>query len=452
MKKKLLCSLLSMIMVVLTFAGCDTKLTSDTNSADTNENREGKVVNIYCWNSEFQGLYEKYATDLAESHGVKVHFIINSSDHNAYQINLDQALQEQDSAIADDKVDIFLIEADYAGKYTKSDYVLDIKTDVGLTDSDLSGQYQYTKDIVTVEDSLKAVSWQATPGLFAYRRSIAKEVLGTDDPTSVQQAVSDWNSFNTVAEQMSAAGYKMLSGYDDAYRAFSNNVSGPWVKDNKITIDPSIYKWIEQTKEFTDKQYNNKTTLWAPQWSKDQGPEGNVFGFFYSTWGINFTLLGNSLANGDEEAKVGNGLYGDYAVCEGPSPYYWGGTWMCAAKGSDNIPFIKDLMYRLTCDSETMKNITLDTQDFTNNKAAMDEIAASDYKSEFLGGQNHIALFAQAATKIDMSNVCDYDKDMNEDMQTWMHEYFDGNLTYDEALKGFYNEELSDFPNLSVAN
>lgn len=247
---------------------------------------------------------------------------------------------------------------------------------------------------------------------------------------------------------MDAAGYDMLSGYDDSYRAFSNNVSAPWVVNGTVNIDPSIVAWIEQTKEFTDKGYNNRTGLWSPQWSKDQGPEGKVFGFFYSTWGINFTLLGNALADSDAEKTFGNGNFGDYAVCEGPKAYYWGGTWICGAKGSDNISFIKDLMLRLTCDPETMKQITLDTQDFTNNQEAMEEIAKSDYKSDFLGGQNHVALFAEAATKIDMSNASDYDKDMNEDIQTSMHKYFDGELTYEEALDDFYAQVAEKYPNL----
>ena len=35
----------------------------------------------------------------------------------------------------------------------------------------------------------------------------------------------------------------------------------------------------------------------------------------------------------------------------------------------------------------------------------MEELASSDFKSDFLGGQNHIALFAAAAPNIDMSNA-----------------------------------------------
>lgn len=84
------------------------------------------------------------------------------------------------------------IEADYALKYVDSDYTLDVRGDIGLTDADLSGQYPYTQDIATAGGKLKGVTWQATPGLFAYRRSIAKDVLGTDDPAQVQEAWVSW--------------------------------------------------------------------------------------------------------------------------------------------------------------------------------------------------------------------------------------------------------------------
>lgn len=468
MKKKVLSLFLAAAMTAGMLAGCGSssaeadKTATETNNekksdtkADTADSAEaaakeqGKVVNIYCWNDEFKSRYEAYAADLAEAHGVEVNFVIVANENNAYQNNLDAALQAQESAAADDRVDMFLIEADYATKYTKSQYALDIIGDVGLTAEELAGQYQYTKDIVTVDGVQKGTTWQATPGLFAYRRSIAKEVLGTDEPAEVQAALSSWDNFDATAEKMKDAGYFMLSGYDDSFRTFSNNVSAPWVDGTKIVIDENILNWVEQTKEYTDAGYNNKTTLWAPEWSADQGPDGKVFGFFYSTWGINFTLLGNSLADPTAEAAVGNGIYGDYAVCEGPQPYYWGGTWLCAAQGTDNIPFIRDVMYRLTCDAETMKQITLDTQDYTNNEAAMDELANSDYAADFLGGQNHIALFAEAAKKIDMSNISDYDQGLNEAIQNSFHEYFEGNVDYDTAMENFYAAAIEKYPELT---
>ena len=245
----------------------------------------------------------------------------------------------------------------------------------------------------------------------------------------------------------------MLSGYDDSYRTFSNNVSAPWVDGTTVVVDKNIMNWVDQTKEFTDKGYNNKTSLWDDGWAKDQGPEGNVFGFFYSTWGINFTLLGNSLATPEAEGgklEKGNGIFGDYAVCEGPQPYYWGGTWICAATGTDNPSLVKDVMYQLTCNADIDKQITLDTQDYTNNMPAMEALAADDsFGSDFLGGQNHIALFAEAAKKIDMSNAGKYDQGCNEKFQNSFKDYFDGNIDLDTAKANFEKAIKEQYPELT---
>ena len=423
----------------------------------------GKVLNIWCWNDEFQSRFNDYYPGVKEvaedkstttlEDGTVVKWTINPNEGSNYQDKLDEALLAQESAAADDKIDIFLVEADYALKYVDSDYTMDVK-DLGLTDEDMADQYQYTKDIVTDSNgAIKGTTWQATPGLFAYRRSIAKDVLGTDDPDEVQAALSDWDKFNAVAEQAAAKGYKMLSGYDDAYRTFSNNVSAPWVDGDAVNVDANIMKWVEQTKDFTDKGYNNKTSLWSAEWAADQGPEGKVFGFFYSTWGINFTLLGNSLADPDGAQEVGNGIFGDYAVCYGPQPYYWGGTWICAATGTDNTELVADVMKQLTCNSDIMKQITLDTQDYTNTVKGMTEIAEDpDFGSAFLGGQNHVALFLEAAQKIDMSNISPYDQGCNEGIQGAFKDYFDGSVDLDGAKANFEKTIKEKYPEIKSVN
>ena len=182
MKKRVVSILLSTAMTAGLLVGCggsDTATTTDStgvqpetktettsDSADAAATtdtavEQGKIVNIYCWNDEFKSRYEAYAADLAETHGVEVNFVIVANENNAYQNNLDAALLAQADAAADDKVDIFLIEADYATKYTKSEFALDVVNEVGLTEEDLAGQYQYTKDIVTDADgNLQGLSWQ----------------------------------------------------------------------------------------------------------------------------------------------------------------------------------------------------------------------------------------------------------------------------------------------------
>ncbi|MFV0352281.1 MAG: carbohydrate ABC transporter substrate-binding protein [Oscillospiraceae bacterium] len=468
MKKKFTV-ILAFVLALSLLAACGTTPssavsgTTGTSSAGGSGAAEGKVLNIWCWNDEFQGRFNTFYPEVKEvaedkstttlNDGTVVRWTINANENNNYQNKLDEALMAQETAAADDKIDIFLIEADYALKYVDSDYALDVKADIGLTDADLAGQYQYTKDIVTVDGKQKGTTWQATPGLFVYRRSIAKDVLGTDDPEQVQAALSDWAKFDDVAAQAGAKGYKMLSGYDDAYRTFSNNMSAPWVDGTTVKVDSNMMTWIEQTKDYTDKGYNNKSSLWNDTWTADQGPEGKVFGFFYSTWGINFTLLGNSLETPTAEggkAEVGNGIFGDYAVCEGPQAYYWGGTWICAAAGTDNVSTVKDVMLKLTCDADIMKQITEDTQDYTNNHAAMEELDSSDFSSDFLGGQNHIALFAESAKKIDMSNAGPYDQGLNESLQTAFKDYFDGVVDLDTAKANFETSMKEKYPELTT--
>ena len=466
MKKRILAAVLASASILGAVAGCSSNATSSAGSSTTDSSKtddssnagtsdkftlkegEGKTLNIAVWNEEFKNYFDKYIKAKMPE-GVTVNFKITENKDNAYQNKLDEDLPKNEAASADDKIDMFLFEADYALKYVNSEYTLDVKS-LGLTDEDLSGMYQYTKDVATTQDGskvLKGVSWQATPGLYAYRRSIAKDVLGTDDPAKVQEALADWTKFDEVAAKAADKGYKMLSGYDDAYRTFSNNVSAPWVNDNKeIIVDDNIMKWVDQTKTYTDKGYNNKTSLWSDAWAADQGPDGKVFGFFYSTWGINFTLAGKEKDGG--KLEVGNGGYGDWAVCYGPQAYFWGGTWMAAAKGTDNAALVGDVLKAFCCDKDFGFQFTKDTQDYYNNEAAMKELASSDFKSAFLGGQNHIALFVETAPKIDMSKISVYDQGLNETFQAKFKEYFDGTVDKDTALKNFYEAAIVKYPEL----
>jgi len=424
--KKLLAAALAVASVV-TFMSCGGA-----------KKAEGKVLNIYVWNDEFPSRFnDYYASKLPAD--VKVNFVQTANQDNAYQNKLDEVLLNQKNAAADDKVDIFLVEADYALKYVDTPYTLDVKKEIGLTDADLANQFKYTKDVMTDSKGvLKGVSWQACPAGFAYRRSYAKEVIGTDDPAEVQKALSDWNKFDDVAAKAKAKGYFMVSGFDDSFRVFSDNVKTKWVNGNKITIDPMINRWIEQTKIYTDKGYNNKTSLWDGEWSKGMMADGNVFGYFGPAWFIDFCMP-------HDEGSA----FGDWAFCKGPQGFSWGGTWICGAAGSDNIELIKDIMYTLTCDKATMVKIAKEAGDFTNNEPAMREVAASDYKNDFLGGQNHMAFFIDSAASIDKSFISPYDQGMNEKIQQAMMDYFNGKVTLDKAWDNFYIAVLEKYPNLT---
>lgn len=468
MKKKVVSGLLCAVMVASLTAGCGAKntqtqeTTKGSATAETTSKgaeaqkeepgKEGKVVNIYVWNDEFKARYEDYYASKLPA-GYTVNFVTTPSENNAYQNALDEALLNQANAKADDKVDMFLVEADYILKYVNSDSTLDLK-EVGITEQDMSKQFDYTKVIAQdTKGAQKGISWQGCPGLYIYRRSIAKEVLGTDDPAEVQKAINDWDTFDKTAAKMKDKGFYMVSGFDDSYRTFSNNVSGPWVNGDKVVIDPKIEKWIEQTKNYTDKGYNQKTVLWAAEWASGQGPEGKVFGYFMPAWGVDFTIAKNSLAKAEADGgkqEVGNGSFGDWAATTGPESYNWGGTWLCAATGTDNADIVADIMKTICTDDATMKKIVEEKNDFVNNKTVMEALAKSDYKSNFLGGQNPMQMYYDAAEKIDMSKISPYDQGLNESIQTAMHDYFNGTVDKDTAMKNFYTSIKEKYPELKT--
>jgi len=404
------------------------------------KNKGGKVLNIYVWNDEFPSRFNDFYASKNPKllEGVKVNFIQTPNQDNAYQNKLDEALMNQANAKDDEKVDIFCVEADYALKYVDTAYTLDVMKDVGLKKKDVANQYQYTKDIMTdSKGKLKGVSWQSTPGGFVYRRSYAKQVLGTDDPAKVQAMLSDWDKFDAVAAKMKAAGYFMLSGYDDAFRAFSDNMKSSWVKGNKIVIDPQITKWIEQTKTYTEKGYNNKASLWSAESTQGMMKNGKVFGYFAVGWFFDFCM-----PHGDGSAE------GDWAICEGPQGFSWGGTWICGAAGSDNVDIIKDVMMTLTCDTDTLKKICVDAGDCINSAAAMKELSADGYKSAFLGNQNPLEIFLKNGAKISKANMSKYDQGMTETIMNSMKDYYDGKVDLDTAWNNFYTTILEKYPNL----
>lgn len=411
---------------------------------------QGKVLNICVWNEEFQSRFKDYfETSGKLPSDVKVNWIITPNQGNAYQNKLDELLLNQENASDDEKVDLFLVEADYALKYVDSPYVLDVKKDVGLTDADLSKQYKYTKDVMTdSKGKLRGVTWQACPGGFIYRRSIAKDVLGTDDPEEVQAALNNWDKFDEVAAKAKAKGYFMLSGFDDDYRVFSDNVGAACVKDNKIVIDPQIKRWIAQTKTYTDKGYNNKANLWSNESFKGAAKNGKVFGYFGPAWFIDFCLAPATLDDPSAEKKLGNGSYGDWAFCKGPQGFSWGGTWICAATGTDNVEIIKDLMYTMTCDKITMTRIAKEASDFVNNEEAMLDVANSSYQNPFLGGQNHIKMFLDSAKSISKSTMTMYDQGFAEKIQGAMQDYYNGDVDEATAWDNFYKALIELYPNL----
>ena len=435
---------------------------------------EGTVFNIYCIGEDFKSRvqdyypeYEAVSEDTGAIGQIQVRWHVYS-DAEEYRDTLEEMLDSRPETSdegstsqtvreipADDRVDLFIVDEADLRDYVESEVSLDVTGQIGITREELADQFPYTQEMATDgEGRLKAVTWQATPGVFVYRRSIANKVLGTDDPDKVQEAVSDWEKFAGTAQLAKENGYYMLSGYWDAFQVYADNVSSAWVTDGVLSIDPHLTEWAEQTREFEQNGYTHGTEQWSDEWRADHTGDGEVFGFFYSNWGIRYTL--ESKAEGDtgseEDGSDGEedrsdadedgnedvtSAAGDYAVCRGPEPCHYGGQWIIAAAGGDNTQLAGSIMRTLTCDPQIMKEIAQDIHEFTNTVSGMREIGESGYSADVLGGQNPVPVYVEVALELSQKYTTSYDEDLDLGFRVSMQDYITGKTTLDEALDLF---------------
>lgn len=436
--------LLAAAMAANALAGCGTPSGASTGGAGTAPGEEGKVINIYSWNDEFRERLEDVYPEVKETSkdgtvtilndGVEIHWIINPNQDGVYQQKLDEALLKQADASADDKVDLFLSETDYVNKYTDADANAAMPlTDLGIDpDKDLADQYGFTK--VTASDAngvQRGSTWQCCPGLLVYRRDIARDVFGTDDPEKVGEKVKDWDTMKATAGELKAKGYFTFSSYADTFRLYGNSIAQPWVSPGEtvIKVDQKIMDWVKDSKEWLEAGYLDKNVKgqFNDDWNKAMASSSKVFAFLFPAWGIDFTLK-----------KNWDGEDGVWAVTNPPQEYNWGGSYIHACVGTDNPQHVKDIILAMTANKDNLLKISKKYLDFTNTQSGMQEAADNDgYVSEFLGGQNAFAYFAPVAENIEIAPLSAYDQGCVELIQNTFNDYLQGKVDYDKAKANF---------------
>lgn len=441
MKKKLLAALLAVAMVATMFAGCGKK--------------EEKVINVMSFTDEIPKMVQKYL-DMHPELGYTMKETIVSTTDGAYQPALDEMLK----AGGKDAPDIYGLEAAFVLKYTQGDAAefaatyddLGIETDKMMAESKTAG---YAAEIGTRPSDGKVVAlpYQATGGGFIYRRSIAKDTWGTDDPAVISEKIGggsgNWDQFWVAAEELKAKGYGIISGDGDIWHAIENSSDTGWVVDGKLVIDPKREALLDISKKLKDNDYHNETQDWQDGWFADMKGEGTkeIFGFFGPAWLINYTMASNCGGS-----AVGEGTYGDWAVTTSPVGFCWGGTWVASSKATvdkEKKDVVADILQWITLDydenslqymwangTEDWDNdpTTVTSKDAVCSGAVMEN---SDGSVEFLGGQNMFDYFVPANEYANGRNLTQYDETINTAWREAVRAYVAGNVDRDGAIAQF---------------
>lgn len=444
--KKVLSTIAAMTML-LSMTACG----NEANTGSEGGSKSGKAtINVWSFTDEVPGMVQKYMElnpDFAAKYEIKPTII--ATTEGAYQPALDQAL----SAGGKDAPDIYCAEAAFVLKYTQgaaSQYAapykeLGIDVDAEIAAADIA---QYSVDIGTnPSGDVVGLGYQATGGGFIYRRSIAKDVFGTDDPAAIKSEIGPgWDKFFDAAEELKGKGYGIVSGDGDIWHAVENSSDTGWIVDNKLTIDPKREEFLDLSMKLTENGYHNDTRDWNDAWFADMKGEGakEIFGFFGPAWLINYTMSDNC---GSTNKVVGEGTYGDWAVCEPPVGFFWGGTWLLANKDSKNKEGVGELLdwITLNCTKDGLQymwaNGTYNPDQPTKDCVASGTVMAmSDGSVDFLGGQNMFEAFVPANQFANGKNLTQYDESINTLWRDQVRMYTSGQKSREDAIKDFKSQ------------
>jgi maltose-binding protein MalE len=433
------------------------------------EPMEKTVLDFWSFTNELNTMAVAYECDHPEVDIVYTQIPMTAGE---YQSKLLASLGTADAP------DIVALEAAFVKEYIESDFLADLG-DL-MADAEAARTYQFVTDVGTHDGVIKAFAFQATPGALFYRRSLAQEYFGTDDPEEIQALLSDFDKYTeaaAVVKEKSGGDTYMVASNGDFQNTFWANREQPWVVDNTLTVDPMAEEYVEVAKLFRDEGYEAQATQWQEGWFAGMNDtlvdaEGNpkqIFSYFLPTWGLSYVLAPNAVA-----ADGSSDTTGDWGVVEGPLPYQWGGTWIGVLKDSPNIELAMDFIrfatldeqnlenwalgvytneYLKACDPEVPEDQVQNPGDFVSSQNVVEKIIPEFDDSElsaFLAGQNSYAGFAKAAPLVNARLMQGSDDAIQRAFNDPMNQFLNGEITEEEMWEAWKDQVRIEMPDLII--
>jgi hypothetical protein len=427
------------------------------------------VLNVWSFTNEINTMAIAYECTHPD---VDIQYTMIPMTNGEYQTKLKAAMGTADVA------DVIALEAAFVKQYVESDLLSDLGDLKQYAEEDQT--YPFVTDVGTFDGVTKAFAYQATPGAVFYRRSLATEYFGTDDPAEIQALMSDLDKFTAMAatvKEKSGGNTYMVGSSGDFQNPFYANRAQPWVVDDTLTVDPLVEKYIETAKLFRDEGYEAQAVQWQEGWfagmndtlADAAGTPKQVFSYFLPTWGLPYVLAPNA-----KSADGAHDTSGDWGVVTGPLPYQWGGTWLGVMQESPNQELAKDFVRFATLDQENLTNWATGVYtndylkacdpdvapeqsqaagDFVSSQVVVEKITSSFDDSElsaFLAGQNSYAGFAEAAPSVNAKLMQGSDDAIQRAMNDPLNQYLSGEISLDDMWAAWKTAVAVEFPDLTI--
>lgn len=291
------------------------------------------------------------------------------------------------------------------------------------------------------DGNLRALSWQATPGGFWYKRSLAKRYLGTDDPDTVSRMLSTTDSLfatgKTVYEKSQGKTF-LLPNYQDLWTMACYSMrTTPWVSDGKFSMDDYAVKFFDIAKEARNMNLDAKLASWSQGWYSAAAND-SIMGYVLPTWGMQYVIQ-----KGAPDSK------GDWAIVSMPASYFNGGTYMGIYTQSREKELAWLYIKFINLNKDYVEQYAKEKSDFPCLKTVVNDMSQT-YSDAWCNGQNTFEFFSREASKINTSLVTKYDDSINNLLLTNVDLYVTGKYTKEEALKKFKEDVADAYHNVTV--
>ena len=364
------------------------------------EDEEDGTLTVYTWTNTFTNLLNEY-TD--------VDFEVELIDINTYSTRLDQAL-----ASGEDAPDLFVCEGNIASRYIHSDNTLPLN-DLGISYDEMGEMYEYSLQFAADDDNIiKAMTWELCPGAVIYNRDVAEDVLGVSEPEDVAPYFESWDAFGetaTLVYDESEGDVRVVSGYDDLWRAYSGGRTSSWVVNSNLNVDPVWTDFFDLALGLYEGDLTFDTTQLDSDWLANMNND-KVLSYWGPLWLVNMIKIQDP--------------YGHWGVVMPPEEFSWGENWMMASTSCDMKASVAQIMRDLALDEDNLIDMAGDGK-FVNNMSVMaDIIDSEDYQMSYLNDQNPYGIFNDVAMEIDATDVTRYEQSFNDEFLNIVALYVEG--------------------------
>ena len=259
-------------------------------------------ITVWVYSDEYREEIERFL----KSTPLKLRFqanirVVNSGD---FEEEMNKAIEH-----GEEIPDVFMLSPDNITKYAESDITADT-TELGL-DAASAGFYPYMVEAAANSGGvIKAVGWQADPGIFMYRRSMAKVYLGTDNPDEIQAMLSTWDGFYATAQKIaeqSDGKTRMLAGQEDMLKPYLAADTEPWVRDGSLVISDRKRDYISFMSKMAQEHLMYTAEQWSEAWLKGISDTQSVFGYFSSGICMQYVMKRRAAAPSRVKAATATG-------------------------------------------------------------------------------------------------------------------------------------------------